>query len=76
MAARNQFLGPSLGASQKLTIKCFRCDYVVIMPAEVAISRFGWSATPESVRRRSRCSVCGKSDKINVHTLGGPSNDV
>lgn len=75
MAARNQFLGPSLTASGRLTIKCTRCDYVVTMPAALAVRRYGWGATPESVRRRSKCSVCGKADRIAVHTLGGPSND-
>ncbi len=76
MAARNQFLGPSLGACGRLTIKCQRCDYAVIMPGSVAIRRYGWGATPESVRRCSRCSVCGRTDSINVHTLSGASNDV
>lgn len=75
MAARNQFLGSSLSASGRLTIKCTRCDYTVTMTATVAIRRYGWGATPDSVRKRSKCSVCGKTDRIAVHTLGRPSND-
>lgn len=66
MAARHQFLGPSLGELGRLNIRCNRCDYEVSMSSRVAISRFGWGATPQAIRARSRCSVCNRTDRINV----------
>lgn len=68
MAARYQFLGPSLKAGGRLTLHCTRCDYTVIMPANVAIARYGPGSSPQGVRERSRCSVCGKTDRIAVST--------
>jgi hypothetical protein len=66
MAARHQFLGPSLGESGRLILRCTRCDYEVSMSASVAIRRFGRGATPHGIRLRSRCSVCDRTDHIAV----------
>lgn len=65
MAARYQFLGPSLRAGGHLYLQC-PCGRVVAWSGELAIETFGYRATPQAIRARVRCSVCGAKGMAGV----------
>jgi hypothetical protein len=65
MAARYSFLGPSLRAGGHLIITC-PCGREVAYSAGMAISTFGYGASPQSIRARMRCTACGKKGSVGV----------
>ena len=67
MAARHQFLGPSLGESGRLILRCTKCDYEVSMSATVAIRRFGRGATPHR-RYSPRAPLATKGQQIRCNS--------
>jgi len=66
MAAREQFLGPSLGSKAYLVTRCTRCDLAVRMTAAAAVARFGWHARPYLVRQKSPCLLCKSAEHIEI----------
>jgi hypothetical protein len=53
-----------LTPSDRLTITCEACGHAAILSRRAAFTFFGPDASPFTVRRRSRCRLCGERERL------------